>query len=1184
MVDVARLVLLIQGKDQASAELAKVADSVRKVDAATETLGQKMTGFGSKMKSAGANMSMAFTAPIAAIGIGAVKASIDFESAFAGVRKTVDATESEFAALEQGIRNMAKTTPTSAVAIAQVAEAAGALGIQTPNILSFSKVMIDLGNATDLTADQAANGLARIANILALTQDQFDEMGSTLVDLGNKGASTESEITEMALRIAGAGKQIGLSAAEVLGYAAALSNVGINAEAGGTAISRVFIEIAEATSKGGAQLEGFAKIAGMSASQFAAAFKDDAARATAAFIEGLGKIGEAGGDTFAIMEALGMSEIRERDAVLRLAGSQGQLTQALDVANTAWGENSALQTEVEKRYATSGSQLKILWNRLTDVAITLGDALVPALLSALDAATPLLAVIEMAAEVFAGLPQPLQMAIIGAVGFVAVLGPMILMVGMLASAIGGILTLWPALGPAFLAAAGPIGMFVLVVGGLVLSLYLVSKAFGITADDVSDAGSDIGGALADLAGVFASALGGILSMVVEVGRAIYEALSWLNPWAEHSPSLVSQVRTGADAIAVAFAGMAGAADLLETAKGPVEGLGASLQGLHDDIAGMADARVSEAISKFGGAEAVGQFHTAQSALGELGAAYAGLEPQIKTAEDAVAALGRQLDEAKRKFDVFKGATIAESVPFDKQAKAIGTAMDKVRLQINQLKQRGPLTMEIQVANKDGKGSHKETVDTQLGKQVKALEAQLTGLGLKAEEVDLTKKLKIGPMQDAIDQLTDDSAVLPFAAIVKGLAETQKQIETLTPAYEQQNKDLETLRTRYDDIGKAVDGLKTSLGDMGDMAVSEFDRLARAAEAAARDAKAAADKAATDPMQVINDAMAGMNGGVAGAGTGTSPLAQLDADMANLRANIDGFKEKIDGLREAWEKWKPVIGVLAAIAAGLLTYKLYTLAATAATWLFNFALDANPIGLIILAVVGLVAVVYLLITHWDEISEFVMPRVKAAFEATKAVMEASAKWVADTLVPAVVGAFTDIKDAVVGAYTTVVEKVTGVVTAVATAITDVVGFFAGLPGRILGALGNLGSYLFNAGKDLISGFIRGMKSIPVPNPVSLIGKGLDKVAEAAGHRALGGPVTAGMPYWVGERGVPELFVPSSSGRIVPAEQVSRGGGGLSLNVYGPLTVQNIGEQRDVNQTLGSLAFATRAQLRRRGVMV
>ena len=345
------------------------------------------SGFGGGLsKVAGA---LATVGKVGAIGLGitgavALKTAISFESAFAGVTKTVDGTAKQLAVLRDGIIDMANKVPASREAIAGVAEAAGALGIKTEAILGFTKVMIDLGETTNLTADQAANALARIANITQLPQDQFDRLGATLVALGNAGASTEAEIVEMAQRIAGAGHQVGLSQAEILSFASALSSVGIDAEAGGSSISRVFINIANEVASGGDKLAGFAKVAGLSAGAFAKAFKEDAAGATVSFIEGLKRISDDGGNVFAVLEDLGLSEIRVRDALLRAAGAGGLFREQLELGSAAWEENNALTEEANKRYETTAARLGILWNRVTSLALRIGDALLPAFNGLLD--------------------------------------------------------------------------------------------------------------------------------------------------------------------------------------------------------------------------------------------------------------------------------------------------------------------------------------------------------------------------------------------------------------------------------------------------------------------------------------------------------------------------------------------------------------------------------------------------------------------------------------------------------------------------------------------------------------------------------------------------------------------------------------------------------------------------------
>jgi len=363
------------------------------------------------MRQLGQGAIIAGGAILAGFGL-AAKAAIDFESAFAGVRKTVEGTPEQLDAIRQGIRDMANELPAGREEIAGVAEAAGQLGIATDNVLGFSRVMIDLGNTTNLSAKDAATALARFANITQLSQQDFDRLGAVIVDLGNNFATTEAEIVDFGLRIAAAGNQIGLSEAEILGFATALSSVGLAAESGGTALSRVFLEMDKAVIAGGERLEVFALTAGMTVEAFRRGFQEDAAGAAVAFIDGLRRIQESGGNVHATLEALGFQNVRVRDTLLRATAAGDLLTDALDRGTTAWDENTALAEEAERRYETTAAKLKVLWNQLTDVAVTIGDALIPVIQQLVGALAPLVNLAAGGAEAFGSLPGPIRSAII----------------------------------------------------------------------------------------------------------------------------------------------------------------------------------------------------------------------------------------------------------------------------------------------------------------------------------------------------------------------------------------------------------------------------------------------------------------------------------------------------------------------------------------------------------------------------------------------------------------------------------------------------------------------------------------------------------------------------------------------------------------------------------------------------
>lgn len=344
---------------------------------------------------------------LAGVGL-ATKAAIDFESAFAGVTKTVDGSSQQLGELREGILAMAREMPASASEIAAVAESAGQLGIQRDSILAFSKVMIDLGETTNLSAEQAATSLAQLANVMGTSSDDYGRLGAAIVELGNDGASTEAQIVELAQRLAGAGKSIGLSEANVLSFASALSSVGLDAEAAGTAFSRVFITMGDAVANGGQKLDTFARVSGETSTQFRQAFQADAASAIASFVEGLGRMTANGDSLTGVLGDLELGEIRVSDALRRTAGSGDLLNRTLATGNRAWEENSALAEEAAKRYGTTAAQMKILHNNVNDVAIGIGTSLLPIVGSSVEVLGGLVRTVQ-------DLPGPLS-GVIGGIG------------------------------------------------------------------------------------------------------------------------------------------------------------------------------------------------------------------------------------------------------------------------------------------------------------------------------------------------------------------------------------------------------------------------------------------------------------------------------------------------------------------------------------------------------------------------------------------------------------------------------------------------------------------------------------------------------------------------------------------------------------------------------------------------
>lgn len=386
---------------------------------------------GSTMRSVGSTSMLYMTMPAVA-GMGtAIKSSIEWEQALAGVAKTTNMSGSELNKMGNEITKMSNTMPFAATEIAGVAEAAGQLGIKKQDITSFTRTMMNLGVATNLTADEAATEFARFANAANMPIKDVDRLGSTVVALGNSTATTEKEIVEMAQRLAGAGAQAGFSSDEIMSVSAAMSSVGIEAEAGGTAMTQIWNKMTKAVAEGGDTLDSFAKTAGVSGKEFAQIWENNPSKALSMFVKGLGETEGGAKGVLKALDDVGIKGIREADTIRRMANNHQVLDKALKTGSEGWKENSALTNEANIRYETMGSKLKMLKNTFINFARTIGDAVAPIVSFLADKLTGLF-------EHLQGTSNATKIAIAAFTLLGVAIPPLIVATGVLAHSIVGI--------------------------------------------------------------------------------------------------------------------------------------------------------------------------------------------------------------------------------------------------------------------------------------------------------------------------------------------------------------------------------------------------------------------------------------------------------------------------------------------------------------------------------------------------------------------------------------------------------------------------------------------------------------------------------------------------------------------------------------------------------------------------
>ena len=334
----------------------------------------------------------------------ATKTAIEFEDAWIGVTKTVNGTPQQLSKIDDGLKNLAQTTSSTYQDIAHYAELAGQMGIPTDSIVGFTKTITELGDTTNLVGEEAAQSIAKFSNVMVSqskkTNTYYSRLGSTIVDLGNKFSTTEADIMDMATRLGVAGKMVGFNSNQVLGLSTALSSLGIEAAAGGGSVSKMLKTIDIAVSTGNDSLSDFAEVSGMTSQQFQKAWGEDAAGTFLKFVEGIGK----SSDVTKTLNDLGITEIRQSQAMGALAQSSDVLASALNVSKNAWNDNSAMANEAEKRYATLKSQLSQTWEAVKQAGNELGQAFTPTL-------TDLLKIVKKAANAFSNLDEGTQQTI-----------------------------------------------------------------------------------------------------------------------------------------------------------------------------------------------------------------------------------------------------------------------------------------------------------------------------------------------------------------------------------------------------------------------------------------------------------------------------------------------------------------------------------------------------------------------------------------------------------------------------------------------------------------------------------------------------------------------------------------------------------------------------------------------------
>lgn len=470
-------------------EIAAARTEVARLAAESSKL-QAVQRAGVSIREFGYGLYSTVTPAIMMAGMYGIQAANDIDSAWRDMRKTVNGSEEDFNHLKDAALEFSSTHVTSADTILEIEAMGGQLGIAVENLESFSEVVSNLDIATDIGAEDMAKYIGQLSNIMddidtsnvGQYQKDITSFSDSLVRLGNNSAAQESSIMKVMMRIASIGNISGMTTPQLLAISTAVAATGQGCEAAGTAISKTFSNIEAAVGAGGADLQAFAQVAGMSAQEFADAWNNDPMTAFTSFISGLKGIDEAGGSVDNTLASLHINSVRQKQALMGLTNTIDVMNQSLGMSQDAWnGQGTVINgkmeeagdaaREAQRKSEGFSGELKMMQNNAKLLASELADG-----------ATPIIKMLgdhfKSFSGIVKGMPDGFKTLTVGILGALAAIGPFSVGLGTMLTAISKGIKGVGSIGKAAMHAAAEASMFFDMIGTMDAKTKVGQKGLG----------------------------------------------------------------------------------------------------------------------------------------------------------------------------------------------------------------------------------------------------------------------------------------------------------------------------------------------------------------------------------------------------------------------------------------------------------------------------------------------------------------------------------------------------------------------------------------------------------------------------------------------------------------------------------------------------------------------------------
>jgi TP901 family phage tail tape measure protein len=357
-------------KEQLKIDAAKTA-ALSKMQNKAITLRYALYDVGSAAQSA-SDALLGFTTAV----VGAAAAQ---EAAFSQIQKTLvgEVSTEELNQLKNELIDLSRQIPVSFDELAKIGMLGSQLGIEAENIAKFTDVTAKFSAITGMSVEETAMSFGKIANILGLSSEQYEALGSSIAAVGVKTAATEQQIISTAGQIGAVAKAAGFSASQVIGLSASFASLRIAPEEARGVIVRTFSEMSQAALSfnkangvGGEKLKVFANIAGITSKEFAEGWGSKGSGAFGVFqkfIDGLRK-----GDIPKELQRISLDGVRTSKGLTALANGFDLVNNSIAIAQEAGAEGTFLDKAFGTIVEDIASKLKMLENSFQNLAAAAG--------------------------------------------------------------------------------------------------------------------------------------------------------------------------------------------------------------------------------------------------------------------------------------------------------------------------------------------------------------------------------------------------------------------------------------------------------------------------------------------------------------------------------------------------------------------------------------------------------------------------------------------------------------------------------------------------------------------------------------------------------------------------------------------------------------------------------------------